>query len=109
DTSRGYGRFASVWAREPGARWRLLVDLGVTDTLHLPPDVQSKVTEVAPGAICRGLPKGVEARRAALLATDSALAHAWTDTSARGRGLTGVATPELRILRSGRPMVLGID
>jgi ketosteroid isomerase-like protein len=99
-TSRvvGEGYYLSVWRRERGRSWQLLTDLGVeTDA----PDEPLP----ASGTPRRGasFPDGTRAR-SALFAAD----EAWSRRGSRVKDAERLADPEIRVLRTGRPLARGV-
>lgn len=96
DTVRAGGFFASVWGRRPGEPWRVLVDLGVRDTVLYAVD-STRTPSVAPAGRARA---GVAptAILSELLAADSALGAHYGDVHAP-HGLAARAADDVRLLR----------
>jgi ketosteroid isomerase-like protein len=106
DTVSAGGTFASVWGRRPGEPWRVLVDLGVGDTVTTHVDTTVLVTHAAPGV-------APPARASAssigdVLRADTALGRSYGDAAARD-GLAARAAADVRILRDGVGSTVGRD
>lgn len=98
DRTVGEGYYLSVWRRERGGPWQLLTDLGVQTSA--PDEPLPSATSPRRG---RAFPDAARAR-AALLEAD----ETWSRRGSRGKDAERLADPEIRVLRSGRPLAKGV-
>jgi ketosteroid isomerase-like protein len=93
----GAGYYLSIWRRERGREWQLLMDLGVeTDAPDEP---------LSAGPWQRGAPFPDAGRaRAALLEADDR----WSRRGSRPKDAEALADPQVRVLRNGRPLARGV-
>jgi ketosteroid isomerase-like protein len=101
DTDVGYGRFVTVWRRQPGGDWRVALDAGVS-TPQPPPAAPA----LEYGRPLAAVSPSAAAGREALLAADRVLAAA---VAAEGAPAAYAAHlgEGARLLRAGAPPVTG--
>jgi hypothetical protein len=94
----GEGHYLSIWRRERGRPWELLMDLGVeADAPEEPPPPKAAPRRGA------SFPDAARARSALLEADE-----AWSRRGSRLKDAERLADPEIRVLRRGRPVAKGI-
>lgn len=114
DPSVGYGRFVTVWRRQPGGAWKVALDLGVPTPEPTAPEPAAveyghplaAVPEAAAAAEA-GADPAAKAREG-LLAADRALAAA-AITEGAAAGLSPHLGVGARMLRAGAVPVVGTE
>jgi len=105
DTVRAGGFFASVWTRRPGGAWRVVVDLGIRDSVTLAVD-STRAPAVLRAADRKHGGKSEGGSLAEVLRADSALGRRYASAD---DGLLARAADDVRVLREGDGMRVGRD